>query len=373
MSLYKRKTSPNWQYKLYPPGGGTPIQGSTGTRDKAQAQEFHDRLKVDLWNQARLGTKPRHSWNDAVVRYVGERAGLASLETSKIHLRWLDRHLSGVALADIDRNRIDAIALAKRQEPRTVRTRHGIVETDRAVSDGTVRRVIGVLKSVLNAAVEWEWLERAPVTKRAKIVSKRIRWLTPAEAERLLAELPAHLADMARFSLETGLRRANVTGLRWSQVDLARRVAWIHPDQAKARKAITVPLSDTAIAVLRRQRANPRAPACADSVFTYRGKPVYQTATAAWAKALQRAGLSDFRWHDLRHTWASWHVQRGTPLQVLKELGGWETMEMVQRYAHLSADHLAQWVTPLTAEPEPVTVPAAIQLQRDNATKGENR
>ncbi|WP_345891598.1 site-specific integrase [Burkholderia sp. Ax-1735] len=358
---------------MYPPGGGTPIQGSTGTRDKAQAQEFHDRLKVDLWNQARLGTKPRHSWNDAVVRYIGERAGLASLETSKIHLRWLDRHLSGVALADIDRNRIDAIALAKRQEPRTVRTRHGIVETDRAVSDGTVRRVIGVLKSVLNAAVEWEWLERAPVTKRAKIVSKRIRWLTPAEAERLLAELPAHLADMARFSLETGLRRANVTGLRWSQVDLARRVAWIHPDQAKARKAITVPLSETAIAVLRRQRANPRAPACADSVFTYRGKPVYQTATAAWAKALQRAGLSDFRWHDLRHTWASWHVQRGTPLQVLKELGGWETMEMVQRYAHLSADHLAQWVTPLTAEPEPVTVPAAIQLQRDNATKGENR
>jgi len=371
MSLYKRKTSPNWQYKLYPPGGGTPVQGSTGTRDKAQAQEFHDRLKVDLWNQARLGTKPRHSWNDAVVRYVGERAGLASLETSKIHLRWLDRHLSGVALVEIDRNRVDAIALAKRREPRTVRTRHGIVETDRAVSDGTVRRVIGVLKSVLNAAVEWEWLERAPVTKRAQIVSKRIRWLTPAEAERLLAELPAHLADMARFSLETGLRRSNVTGLRWSQVDLARRVAWIHPDQAKARKAITVPLSDTAIAVLRRQRANPRAPECADSVFTYRGRPVYQTATAAWAKALQRAGLSDFRWHDLRHTWASWHVQRGTPLQVLKELGGWETMEMVQRYAHLSADHLAQWVAPLTAEPVPV--PAAIQLQRDSATQGENR
>ncbi|MCA3846815.1 MAG: site-specific integrase, partial [Burkholderia sp.] len=301
---------------------------------------------------------PRHSWNDAVVRYVGERSGLASLETSKIHLRWLDRHLSGVALADIDRSRVDAIALAKRREPRTVRTRHGVVETDRPVSDATVRRVIGVLKAVLNAAVEWEWLARAPVTKRAKVVSKRIRWLTPAEAERLLAELPAHLADMARFSLETGLRRANVTGLQWSQVDLARRVAWIHPDQAKARKAITVPLSDTAIAVLHRQRANPRAPDRTDSVFVYRGRPVHQTATAAWARALQRAGLHDFRWHDLRHTWASWHVQRGTPLQVLKELGGWETMEMVQRYAHLSADHLAQWVAPLTAEPMPI--PAAI-------------
>ncbi|WP_423377989.1 tyrosine-type recombinase/integrase [Burkholderia sp. LMG 32019] len=344
MSLYKRSNSPNWYYRLTPPGGGPVVQGSTGTSNKAQAQELYDRLKVELWNQARLGHKPRYTWNDAVVRYVSDREGLPSLETSKTHLRWLDQHLSGIALADIDRDRIDAIALVKRREPIVIRTRRGIVTTDRTVSAGTVRRVIGVLKAVLNAAVEWEWLDRAPVTKRAKVAQKRIRWLTQAQAERLLAELPDHLAEMARFSLETGLRRSNVTGLQWSQVDIVRRVAWIHPDQAKAKKAITVPLSDTAIAVLRRQLAKKRAPECVDSVFVYHGRPVYQTVTAAWRKALKRAGIRDFRWHDLRHTWASWHVQRGTPLQVLKELGGWETLEMVQRYAHLSADHLTQWV-----------------------------
>ena len=60
-------------------------------------------------------------------------------------------------------------------------------------------------------------------------------------------------------------------------------------------------------------------------------------------RALQRAGISDFRFHDLRHTWASWHVQSGTPLMVLKELGGWETIEMVQKYAHLNAGHLLQY------------------------------
>jgi integrase len=109
-----------------------------------------------------------------------------------------------------------------------------------------------------------------------------------------------------------------------------------------------VPLSDTAIAVLRRQRAKKRKPEYIESVFVYHGKQVYQTVTAAWTKARKRAGIRDFRWHDLRHTWASWHVQRGTPLQVLKELGGWETLEMVQRYAHLSADHLARWVQPHT-------------------------
>ncbi len=121
---------------------------------------------------------------------------------------------------------------------------------------------------------------------------------------------------------EAGLRRSNVTGLQWSQVDIVRRVAWIHPDQAKAKKAITVPLSDTAIAVLLRQRAKKRAPEFVDSVFVYQGRPVYQTVTAAWSKALNRAGIRDFRWHDLRHTWASWHVQRGTPLQVLRSWVG---------------------------------------------------
>ncbi|MBO3048269.1 tyrosine-type recombinase/integrase [Burkholderia pseudomallei] len=346
MSLYKRNNSPNWYYRLTPPGGGPVVQGSTGTSNKAHAQELYDRLKVELWNQAKLGHKPRYLWNDAVVRYVGDREGLSSLETSKTHLRWLDPHLSGVALADIDRDRVDAIAHAKRCEPRVVRTRNGPKPIGETIGEGTVRRVIGVLMAVLHAAVEWEWLDRAPVLKRRKTTPKRVRWITPAQAERLLAELPAHLSDMARFSLETGLRRSNVTGLEWSQVDLARRVAWIHPDQAKARKAITVPLSDTAVDVLRRQLSKRRAAEHIERVFVYRGSAIGQPNTAAWRKALKRAGIRDFRWHDLRHTWASWHVQRGTPLQVLKELGGWETLEMVQRYAHLSADHLARWVQP---------------------------
>lgn len=71
----------------------------------------------------------------------------------------------------------------------------------------------------------------------------------------LLSNLPSHLADMAQFSLETGLRRANVTGLEWSQLDFKQRMAWIHPDQAKARKAIPVPLSDIAIAILEHRQA----------------------------------------------------------------------------------------------------------------------
>ncbi len=58
---------------------------------------------------------------------------------------------------------------------------------------------------------------------------------------------------------------------------------------------------------------------------------------------LGKAGKEDFRWHDLRHTWASWHVQAGTPLNVLQELGGWESVDMVRRYAHLAVDHLTEY------------------------------
>lgn len=349
MSLFKRSTSPNWYYKIYPPGGGAVLYGSTGTNDKARAKECHDKLKMDMWDQARLGRKPSYTWDDAVVRYVGDRIDLASLDTTKTHLRWLDTHLRGVALSKINRDMIDSIAQKKRMEPRVVRTLKGPMPIGRNVSGATVNRVIGVMKAVLNSAVEWEWMERVPRSRRMKVATKRIRWLTPAEATALLAVLPTHLADMAQFSLETGLRRANVTGLEWTQVDLDRRTAWIHADQAKARRPITVPLSGAAVEVLKRQLEKKRNPEFSNSVFVYQGRPVRQTSTAAWVNALQKAGIADFRWHDLRHTWASWHIQRGTPLQVLKELGGWETMEMVQRYAHLSSAHLSQWVTDHTA------------------------
>ena len=103
MSLYKRSSSPNWYYRLTPPGGGPVVQGSTGTSNKAQAQEFYDRLKVELWNQAKLGHKPRYTWNDAVVRYVGDREGLA-------------KRLEEVWLPNLDGTAPDPVILPRNSE-----------------------------------------------------------------------------------------------------------------------------------------------------------------------------------------------------------------------------------------------------------------
>lgn len=76
-------------------------------------------------------------------------------------------------------------------------------------------------------------------------------------------------------------------------------------------------------------------------LFTYQGEPYKRVYTKAWQKTLKRAGIENFRWHDLRHTWASWLAQKGVPLNDIQEMGGWETAAMVRRYAHLSPAHLA--------------------------------
>lgn len=322
MSLYRRENI--WWASFTTPTGQR-VRRSTGTANKQQAQEFHDRLKAEFWKIQKLGEKPKRLWEEAVVRYLKEKAHKATLLTcDRLYLRWLDPYLRGRYIDEITRDVIERLIETRQSE---------------GVSNATVNRLLQVLRALLRMAErEWEWIDRAPVIRLLREPKRRVRWLTRDEADRLLAELPTHLADMARFALATGLREGNVTGLEWSQVNLEQRHAWIHPDQAKARKAITVPLNAEAMVVLRRQQGkHPKW------VFTYQGRRVGKANNHAWRKALQRAGIWDFRWHDLRHTWASWHVQAGTPLHVLQELGAWESVEMVQRYAHLNADHLAEF------------------------------
>lgn len=327
MSLFKRKDSPYWWIKIT--HNGRPVQESTGTTDKAKAQEYHDKLKASLWDQERLGIKPRYSWKDAVIRYLAETSGKATQETDKTHLRWLDPYLNGLMLDEINRDMLEKV-MAKRIADK--------------VANSTVNRTMEIVRAVLRkAAFDWEWLDRVPRVRMLPEPKRRIRWITRDEAERLIKVLPDHLAAMVRFSLETGLRRANVTGLQWSQIDLIRRTAWIHPDQAKARKAIAVPLSVNAVNVIREQIGKHST-----HVFSYHGNSIIQVNTKTWRAALVKVGIKEFRWHDLRHTWASWHVQAGTPLHVLQELGGWECVEMVRKYAHFSSEHLTEYVDRLS-------------------------
>ena len=264
----------------------------------------------------------KRTWDEAALRWLRETGQKASHLQDAKQILWLQQFFRGRDLSDITRDRIADVAERKREES----------------SASTANRYLAMIRAILRrACLEWEWIDRPPRIRLYPEPKRRVRWLTPEQAQRLMAELPEHLAEMARFSLATGLRQRNVVGLEWSQVDIGRRSAWIHADQAKGKRSIPVALNDTALAVLNRQAGkHPRR------VFTYAGRPIQQVGTKAWKAALKRAEIEDFRWHDLRHTWASWLTQNGVPLNALQEMGAWQSAEMVRRYAHLGSEHIAR-------------------------------
>lgn len=305
MSLYKDEKSPHWYISVS--AGGRRIRRSTGTADKREAQQIHDQTKADLWQRKQTGL----TWHDACITWLNAEP---RHESDRYRLRALLQTMPNCPLHELTAPAIDACLSAV---------------------PSTHNRQANLIAAILNLARRRGHLDHVPAIERKKIAPTRIRWLTRDEWQRLDAQLPDHLRPLARLSLATGLRQANATHLEWSQVDLQRKVAWIHADQAKSGKPIGIPLSDDAMAVLRVQIGK------SDQwIFPYKGKPIVQIKTA-WGKALKRAGIENFRWHDLRHTWATWHIQAGTPLEVLQKLGGWASYAMVLRYAHLAPDHLA--------------------------------
>jgi integrase len=304
VSLYRR----GGVWWLYIVHNGRRYRRSTGESEKQGALRIHDELKAELWK-----LKPsRGTFHAALDAWAVDADPADRYRVGKLKKAYDDRPLHRV-------------------------TADSLIPAIPATSAGTFNRYTNLITAALNKSRKAGLIEATPHLEKRKQPAGRIRWLTQQEWKRLDKELPEHLKPLARFALATGLRQRNVTHLEWSQVDMGRRVAWIHPDQAKARRAIGIPLSNAAIAVLKAQHGKDDR-----WVFPYRGKPIGKIKTA-WHEALTRAKIENFTWHDLRHTWASWHVQAGTPLHVLKEMGGWATMQMVTRYAHLAPEHLAEF------------------------------
>lgn len=307
MSLYKRGEV--WYYYLTI--NGQRVRESTGTSDKKKAQEIHDQLKVSLRQKKESGKTLADAfklWLLDSERTASEKSALRTLLEA-----YPSRPLSQVNGHDIQ----DALA---------------------EKTPGTYNRIANNVRAAINMAHKRGWCDSISIPRKKKTTPK-LRFLSKKEWIRLEQELAPHIKPMAQFAISTGLRKSNVFNLKWSEVDIKRSVAWVDSSEAKSKKSIPVPLSQYAVDVLKSQQGNHD-----EYVFTYNGEPVDSIKTS-WGKSLKRAEITNFRWHDLRHTWASWHVQNGTPLAVLKELGGWHDISMVMRYAHLAPEHLAQYAS----------------------------
>ncbi|MDX8383793.1 MAG: site-specific integrase [Ghiorsea sp.] len=315
MSLIKRKGIWHIDFTFK----GQRVCCSAKTKSKSQALELEAKLRDDIRGQAMLGNKPQYTWEDAVVRFIQETSHKADHEKDKQRLRWIMPFLSGKSLQNISSGMIKAVLEEKRK----------------TASPATANRYLATIRAIMRkAAGEWEWIISCPTVKPYPEPQKRFRWLSKSEASNLLNDCSNSIKWIVLFAIATGLRERNVTMMEWSQVDMIKKIAWIHPDQAKTRKAIGVPLNDDALQALRMQVGK-------DDQYVF-NHPRRMSDNTEWRKLCKQYKIN---FHTLRHTFASWHVQAGTSLATLKELGGWSSLTTVMRYSHLSTEHLAQYAS----------------------------
>ena len=329
MSIRQTGKSGYWEARFSLPGGGR-FERSTGTANKKAAQQLHDKWKHEAWQQRKLGQKVDRLWEELAKVWLddAEANEKASLRDDVAKVAWFTQYLAGKRLSEIDEDVVRDLVKRKRLE----KNRHG-----KSVSNSTLNRYLALIRAMLRKAwLELKWMEQPPpVIKLFKEPKGVVRWLEPHQAVRLLGELPQHQRDMMLFALSVGLRQSNIKRLRWAQIDMSARTMQVEASETKGNEHIGIPLNSVAMEVLAR---------CAgkhdEFVFTFNGNPVTQVNTRAWRNALKRAGIGNFRWHDLRHTWASWLRQRGVPKSDIKEMGKWKSDKMVERYAHLNVEHL---------------------------------
>lgn len=325
--LYQREEGGIWYVNIR--HAGHRVRRSTGEHDRAKAQAIYNQIYVELVQS--VPVLDEHSWGEAVLEWAKARP---RSESDLLSLKKFARYFPDRGLSTVDRDDVhEALSFCK--------------------TDGTYTRYRTTIAAVLNLAVENRWLKEAPKLKERKTRAAKTRdWLTREQWVDLYNNLPVHQRAPAEFAVETGLRQANVLGLQWKQIDIGRGVCWVEAEDAKGGKALTVPLSDRAILIL--QTIHRSADRHKTHVFIYEGKPFSSVKTgfqvacikADLGRILVHGGepsYEGFTWHGLRHTWATWHVQNGTPLDVLQKLGGWADLRMVMRYAHHSPGYLASF------------------------------
>lgn len=306
MSVRPRKGSPYLWYSFT--WGGVRFRGSTGTADPRKARL----AEAEALAAAKEKRTYKDAWRlrDAFGAYWDEHAKHQRSADFVFHkLEQLSRLLGKDTL-------ITDLTNAKLLDYRAKRRGEGLAAN-------TVNRDLAILKAALNHARQMHGKPTAELAwkrLRADEPPHRIRFLSHKEYTALLAACDADLARAVTFAVATGLRKANVVGLTWNQVDLARGAIVV---PVKGGKLHTVKMTPQLRAMLGRTRLR-------------KGR-VFDTTNfrKRWEKAVKDAGLDDFRFHDLRHTFASWARMAGADIADICDALGHSSTAVTMRYAHI--------------------------------------
>lgn len=318
-SVYKRGAV--WWVRFQ--WNGQEIRQSARTTVKSEAREYLSELQNSYRNLALTG-KPRVTFDQAAVAYLEEHASqkrISTIASYQQSIRVLRDAFSGQYLDQISRAKIAAFE-AKHQK---------------RVSASKVKHYRAALSGIFKVALRHEWVDRNPCRDLDPISVKnaRHRFLTQDEWAALKKALPEPYRSIAEISIERGMRLGEIINLNWRDLNFISDEITIR--ETKGGRPRVIPMEGAA-EIFRRQKK------LSQFVFpTGVGTRRRVDNVSRKVNAIAReAGIEDFTFHDLRHTYASWYVQRGGDLYRLQTILGHQGPAMTQRYAHLRVDDLRE-------------------------------
>lgn len=339
---------------------GYPVQTATFAR-VTDAKKWAQATEAAIREGRHFKTSEakRHTLAELIERYMRDvlpGKAPSTRANQEAQLRWWRDQLGALALADVTPALLaehrDRLAAAPVASP----VRRGAAKAEPAVrrtqSPANVVRYMAALSHAFTVAVkEWGWVDDNPFRKVTKPREPRgrVRFLSDDERGRLLAACKASanpdLHPAVVLALSTGGRHMEIMGLRWPLVDLKRGV--LRLEQTKNGERRSLPLAGLALELMQARAKVRRLDT--DLVFPGSNPAKPLDLRAPWLAALKVAGIEDFRWHDLRHSAASYLAMNGATLAEIAEVLGHKTLAMVKRYAHLSTDHTAGVVARMNA------------------------
>lgn len=319
---YKQTGSRNY-WISYVDASGRSVRRSAGTEDFQEAKALEQQLRAKHYTARKKSGGVSAAFEQVLVEYLSREDRLDRATRSRA--RHLADFFRGRSFHDITRT--DVIRyIEKRRE---------------TVAVATVNREL----ALLSAAIE-EFNRRHgytitnPASKmKAKEPEGIVRWISRQDAERLIACASPPVGDFIRLALYTGMRASEMYGLEWARVDFDRKLITLEAIHTKAERRRTIPIHPEARLALDSCKA--RHPG---HLLVFGGVKCF---TKGFDGARRRAGLQNFRIHDMRHTFASWLVMKGVNLYEVKDLLGHSTIELTQRYAHLAPENLRRAVDQL--------------------------
>lgn len=351
MRVTKRKGSPFYWYDFTI--DGTRFRASSETNDKPLAVSIATAKRNELLRQVHLGDKASLTLNEASALYWLQHAQHTKWadSTVKIHCRHLIRLLGKDTPFDQINDAVVAKYIAARRGENIAHNNH----KKKLVSPSTINREVATLSGMQTKIKEWGYRVGEISFKRHKMKepASRTRWLSNDEAIALIKAIDkTYLRHAVMIALYTGMRKDNILSLKREQIDLTNMQITVQlKSQLPGGKPHIVPIIDGLLEMLVNELGMKQGQTgyllCHQRGENI-GKP-YRDVRMGFNAACKRAKIKNMRFHDLRHTCASWLVQRGVPIQVVKEILGHANIQTTMRYAHLQDDAKSRAMSLLTA------------------------